>query len=142
MVHWLPDMGSPQGRGAREKVWLDEVEKDVNAFDITGDWRQRATQAPEWHAAVTEGAQTFMDQCRAEEADKAEARGKKREAKGADVNDTVPGGTAGKPQGRDDGLSVDVTSVGDGLGVGATAQAEVQQELRARVAQFQTSPGS
>ena len=28
-----------RGRGAREKVWLDEVEKDVTAFDITGDWR-------------------------------------------------------------------------------------------------------
>ena len=52
---------SKRGRGAREKVWLDEVEKDVKAFDISGDWRQPATQAPEWHAAVTEGAQTFMD---------------------------------------------------------------------------------
>ena len=41
-----------RGRGARDKVSLDEVEKDVKAFDITGDWRQRATQAPEWHAAV------------------------------------------------------------------------------------------
>ena len=59
-----------RGRGARAKVWLDEVEKDVQAFDITGDWRQRATQAPEWHAAVTEGAQNFMDRWRAEEADK------------------------------------------------------------------------
>ena len=54
-----------RGRGAREKTWLDEVEKDVKAFDITGDWRQRATQAPEWHATVTEGAQTFMDRWRA-----------------------------------------------------------------------------
>ena len=59
-----------RGWGAREKVWLDEVEKDVQAFDITGDWRQRATQAPEWHAAVTEGAQNFMDRWGAEEADK------------------------------------------------------------------------
>ena len=60
-----------RGRGARAKVWLDEVEKDVQqAFDITGDLRQRATQAPEWHAAVTEGAQNLMDRWRAEEADK------------------------------------------------------------------------
>ena len=59
-----------RGRGTREKVWLDEVEKDVQAFDITGDWRQRATKAPEWHAAGTEGAQNFMGRWRAEEADK------------------------------------------------------------------------
>ena len=58
------------GRGARAKAWLDEVEKDVQAFDITGDWRQRATQAPEWHAAGTEGAQNLMDRWRAVEADK------------------------------------------------------------------------
>ena len=108
------------------------MEKDVKAFDITGDWRQRATQAPEWHAAVTKGARNFMDRWRAEEADKAEARRKEREAKRADVDDTVPGGTTGKPQGPDGGLLVDVTSVGDGLGVGATAQEEVQQELHAR----------
>ena len=75
-----------------------------------------------------------MDRWRAEEADKAEARRKEREAKGAGVDDTVPGDTAGKPQGPD-GLSVGVTSVGDGLGVEATAQEEVQQELHARVAQ-------
>ena len=84
------------GRGAREKAWLDKMEKDVKAFDITGDWRQRATQAPEWHAAVTEGAQAFMDRWRAEEADKAEARRKERETNRA---------------------GVDATSVGDGLGV-------------------------
>ena len=33
-------------------------------------------------------------------------------------------------------------SVGDGLGVGATTQEEVQQEPHARVAQFQPSLGS
>ena len=88
---------------------------------------------------MTEGAQNFMDRWRVEEADKAEARRKEREAKRADVDDTVPGGTTGKPQGPDGGLSVDVKS---GLGVGATAQEEVQQELHTRVAQFQTSPGS
>ena len=103
-----------------QKTWLDEVEKDVKAFDITGDWRQRATQAPEWHATVTEGAQTFMDRWRAGEADKAEARRKERETKKADV---------------------DSTSVGDGLGVGATTQEEVQQE-HARVGQFQPPLGS
>ena len=105
----------------------------MKAFDITGDWRQRATQAPEWHAAVTEGAQTFMDRWKAEEADKAEARRKEREAKRANVDDTAPGGPIRKTQGPDGGLSVDVTSVGDGLGVGATAQEEVQQEPHARV---------
>ena len=56
-----------------------------------------------------------MERWRAEEADKAEARRKEREAKRA---------------------GVDVTSVGDGLGVGATAQEEVQQELHARVAEL------
>ena len=46
---WLPrrlmrgrlEDAAKRGRGARAKVWLDEVEKDVQAFDITGDWRQR-----------------------------------------------------------------------------------------------------
>ena len=93
----------------------------VKAFDITGDWRQRATQAPEWHAAVTEGAQTFMDRWRADEADKAEARRKERETRRA---------------------GVDATNVGYGLGVGATTQEEVQEELHARVSQFQPSLGS
>ena len=46
-----------------------------------------------------------MDRWRADEADKAEARRKERETKRA---------------------GVDVTSVGDGLGVGAMAQEEVQ----------------
>ena len=109
-----------RGLGAWEKTWLDEVDKGEKAFDITGDWRQRVTQAPEWHAAVKEGAQTSMDRWKADEADKAEARRKERETKR---------------------VGVDATSVGDGLGVGATTQEEVQQELHARVAQFQPPLG-
>ena len=76
-----------RGPGGQEKVWLTEVERDVKAFGIAGDWRQRATQALEWYKAVTEGAQAFMDRWRADEADKAEDRRRKREAKEADLGD-------------------------------------------------------
>ena len=69
-----------RGRGGKEKEWIDCVQRDIRAFDITGDWKTMAVKAEVWVDTVTEGGQRFMAAWRQEEEDAAINRQEKREA--------------------------------------------------------------
>ena len=69
-----------RGRGGKEKEWVDCVQSDIRAFDITADWKTMALKAEVWVEAVTEGGRRFMATWREEEEDAARHRQEKREA--------------------------------------------------------------
>ena len=77
-------------RGGKEKEWVDCVEKDVRAFDISGDWEALSLQEDVWYNTVEEGGRRFMDALRRIEEQASETSQEKRMEKETGNASVVP----------------------------------------------------
>ena len=83
-------LGKLDGRGGKEKKWVDCVEKDVRAFGISRDWEALSLQEDVWYNTVVEGGRRFMDAWRKIEEQASETRQEKRMEKETENASVVP----------------------------------------------------